>query len=99
MNTKLALRIEHTLGIPEGFLMMLQVMHDIENLKKKETKKSPDLTKFRRALFWDTELTQIDWKRSYKKVIKRVYERGNSAEIAEINRYYGNETIQSVLNA
>ncbi len=34
MNTGLALKIEKTLGLEEGYFMILQVYHDIEKEKK-----------------------------------------------------------------
>ncbi len=89
MNTNLALKIEKALGIEEGFLMTLQVYHDIREIKKKKNKSHPDFTKLRRVLFWDTELEGIDWQGQRDAVIKRVLERGNETELNEIMRLYG----------
>ena len=61
MNPGLSLKIEEALGFEEGFLMTLQVFHDIREIKKKKNKSLPDLTKLRPVLFWDTELEGIDW--------------------------------------
>ena len=60
MNTALALKIEHLLGIEEGFFMILQVYYDIQQHKKQQYSLKPDLTKLRRALFWDTSAESID---------------------------------------
>ncbi|OQA12288.1 MAG: hypothetical protein BWY67_00401 [Bacteroidetes bacterium ADurb.Bin397] len=60
MNINLALKIEHALDLNEGYLMTLQVFYDIKEEKKKLSK-SPDLSKLRTALFWDTKIDQIDW--------------------------------------
>jgi len=89
MNTNLALKIEKALGLEEGFLMTLQVYHDIKEIKKKGSKSHPDFTKIRRVLFWDTELEGIDWEGKRDAVIKRVLERGNETEKDEIMRFYG----------
>jgi antitoxin HigA-1 len=59
--------------------------------------KLPDLTLLRPALFWDTDLQKIDWKRQKRAVIKRVWERGNEQEKAEMKRLYGEQEIVSVL--
>lgn len=97
MNTNLALKIEKALGIEEGFLMTLQVYHDIKEIKKKMTKSHPDLTKLRRVLFWDTKLEGIDWEGQKDAVIKRVLERGNETELTEIMLFYGKAYVRNLL--
>jgi antitoxin HigA-1 len=89
MNTSLSLKLEQALGLSEGFLMTLQVFHDIK--KEKETlhkKFQPDLSKFRKSLFWDTRLENIDWIAQKKAVIERIMQRGNTQEQEEIKRFY-----------
>lgn len=99
MNTSLALRIEHALGIEEGFFMILQVYYDIEQEKKKHTLTlKPDLSKIRPVLFWDTKLENIDWHQHKTYVIKRVFERGTLTEKKEILRLYGYELIRKTLH-
>lgn len=97
MNTQLALKIENALNLEEGLLMTLQVFYDIKEAKK-EILKKPDLSKLRPAIFWDTDINQIDWERQKKAVIKRVFNRGNELEKKEINEFYGNEIILQILN-
>lgn len=94
MNTSLALKIEHALNLPEGFLMTLQVFYDIKIEKKKINKARPDFAKLRRALFWDTDMEKIDWQLQKQAVIQRVFERGNSIEKEEITRFYGDAEIK-----
>lgn len=96
MHTALALKIEQKLDLDEGSLMVLQVFYDIEQQKKLQTAIHPDLTKLRPALFWDTEINQIDWQKQKQAVIQRVFERGNDTEKKEISRFYEPETIASV---
>ena len=98
MNIGLALKIEHLLGIEEGFFMILQVYYDIEQEKKKQNSTHPDLTIIRSILFWDTKMEKIDWQKQKKAIIKRIFERGNEMEKKEITRFYGSETISKVLN-
>jgi plasmid maintenance system antidote protein VapI len=98
MNTPLALRIEHELGLEEGYFMTLQIFYDIKQEKKKMEKAiRPDLSLLRPAIFWDTDLQKIDWKRQKRAVIERVWERGNEREKAEMKRLYGEQEIESVL--
>ena len=98
MNTNLALKIEKALGIDEGYFMTLQVYYDIKELKNKQNKLHPDLTKLRRVLFWDTKMENIDWEEQKNAVIKRVFERGNEIEKKEIVRFYGRENVNNILN-
>lgn len=98
MNTALALKIEHALGIEEGFFMILQVYYDIKEEKYKQNKEiHPDLTIFKPALFWDTAIQKIDWIRQKNAVIKRVFERGNEKEKAEIRRFYGPDIVDKII--
>ena len=102
MNTSLALKIENLLGIEEGYFMVLQVYYDIELEKKKQNKTqkniSPNIELLRPILFWDTDMNKIDWQKQKRAIIKRIFERGNDIEKNEIKRFYGTETINSILN-
>ena len=97
MNTPLALKIEHALGIEEGYFMTLQVYYEIQEEKKKLNNKHPDISKLRRVLFWDTNMDKIDWEKQKAAVINRVFERGNEQEKNEIIRFYGKNTIKELL--
>jgi plasmid maintenance system antidote protein VapI len=98
MNLPLALKIEEALGLEEGYFMLLQLYHDIKQEKLKRDRLKPDLSKFRKVLFWDTDINMIDWQRQSKAVIRRVIERGNEKEKAEIIRFYSKEKIDKALN-
>jgi plasmid maintenance system antidote protein VapI len=98
MNTNLALKIESALEIEEGYFMALQLYYDIKEIKKKQYKLRPDITKLRRVLFWDTKMENIDWEKQKNAVIKRVFERGNEIEKKEIARFYGQENVNNLLN-
>jgi antitoxin HigA-1 len=98
MNTALALKIEHALGIEEGYFMILQIYFDIREEKHKQNAiKSFDLPKLRSILFWDTQMEKIDWFRQKRAVIQRVWERGNEDEKKEIIRFYGKSTVDEIL--
>ena len=58
----------------------------------------PDLTKFRKTLFWDTTFDRIDFTAHSQYVINRVFERGIEEEILETIRFYGRDTILENLN-
>lgn len=100
MNTPLALRIENALGFEEGYFMTLQIYYEIKEEKRKQEKSfKPDLSLLRPALFWDTDIKKIDWKRQKRAVIERVWARGNDQEKAEMNRLYGEEEIENILKS
>jgi len=58
--------------------------------------KTPDLSKLRRVLFWDTNMDTIDWEKYKNAVIIRVFERGDAEEQKEIIRFYGKETVDEI---
>lgn len=97
MNTALAMKIEKALELEEGYFMILQVYHDIEQEKLKLDTATPDLSKLREGIFWDTDINTIKWEKHKKGVIQRVFERGNETEKAEITRFYGEEVVNEIL--
>ncbi|MCB0473898.1 MAG: helix-turn-helix domain-containing protein [Flavobacteriaceae bacterium] len=101
INTALALKIEDKLGLEEGSFVLLQAFYEIRKEKKKEgtNSKTPDFSILRKSLFWDTDIENIDWKKRYKAVIRRILERGNDLEKREIIRLYGIKKVTSVANS
>lgn len=97
MNPALSLKIEKALGFEEGYFMVLQAYYDIKEEKRKY-RTTPDLSKLRSIIFWETDIDSIDWQEYKDAVIRRVFERGNSMEKAEITRFYSAEEIEKVLN-
>ena len=98
LTPSLSLKIDNALGFEDGTMLVLQAYYEI---KKERQKRSmdycPDLSKLRRILFWDTDITKIDWQKQYKAVIKRVFERGEKSEKQEIIDFYGDEKVASVI--
>ncbi|WP_099367536.1 helix-turn-helix transcriptional regulator [Sphingobacterium sp. 1.A.4] len=97
ISTALALKIERELGLEEGTLVILQAYYDIQKIKEKEIKNTPDLHILSKELFWDTDIQHIDWERQYRAVIQRVFERGNENDKREIIRFYGTEKVNQAL--
>lgn len=98
LNTPLALKIEKKLNLEEGTLALLQTYFDIKEEKNKEKQKTPNLNLLRTSLFWDTDMSKIDWQNQCIAVIKRVFERGNDIEKEEIKRFYTNDKIKEALS-
>ncbi|WP_299177841.1 plasmid maintenance system antidote protein [uncultured Chryseobacterium sp.] len=97
ISTGLALKIEQQLGLEEGTLVILQAYYDIQKIKEKEIKSTPNLHILSKALFWDTDIQLIDWERQYRAVIQRVFERGNENDKNEIIRFYGTKKVNQAL--
>lgn len=97
MNTDLSLKIEEKLGFDEGFLMTLQVFHDIKQAKKDPNYK-PDLSKFRKGVFWDTTFDRIDWRLMKNSIVQRIFSYGSEIEQEEIRRFYGSDEVDRVLS-
>lgn len=98
LNTSLALKIEKKLNLEEGTLALLQTYFDIKEEKNKVAQKTPNLNLLRTSLFWDTDISKIDWQNQSIAVIKRVFERGNDIEKEEIKHFYTNEKIKEALS-
>jgi len=98
LSTATALKLEKALGLEEGTLVLLQAYYDIAKLKKKEeAHNTPNLTRLRKSLFWDTDITKIDWQQQATAVIRRIFERGNLTEKKEILRFYGSEEVRKTI--
>ena len=62
----------------------------IERQPQIQKVRRPDLPK---VLFWDFDFEKLDWSRSYKTVIKRVLDKGNTMDWEEMIRFYGREKV------
>ncbi|MFL9482386.1 DUF6922 domain-containing protein [Chitinophagaceae bacterium LWZ2-11] len=54
---------------------------------------------FNRRIFWDVNFDTIDYDKSAKFVIERVFERGDVDDIRQCRRYYGDQKISEILTA
>lgn len=97
LPTSIALKIEEKLGLEEGTLALLQTYFDIQIEKSKIKPITPNLSFIRKSVFWDTDISQIDWDKQKYAVIRRIMERGNALEIKEIKQFYGAALITEVL--
>lgn len=97
LTPALSLKIDEALGLEEGTMFILQAYYEIKKEKQKtQSGIHPDLSIIRKILFWDTDISKIDWQKQYKSVIQRTFERGNDEEKKEILRFYGKQKIRAV---
>ena len=99
LSASLSLKIDSILSLEEGTMFILQAYYDLKKAKDKFTNDArPDVSKLRKALFWDTDINRIDWQKQSKAVIQRIFERGNDEEKKEIVSFYGDKEVKAVLN-
>ena len=95
-----SLKLEKALGIGyQCFFYQVQTNYEIYVATNHLLEQSqPDKSKFRKALFWDTDFETIDWQRNSEWIIQRAFEYGNENEIKETIRFYGKTKIINVLD-
>lgn len=99
INPGLSIKLAQQFGVDETYFMYLQAIYDVNReleLLQKE-KRTPNLRKFRKVIFWDTHFDQLDWEKQKSAIIKRVFERGNDREIREIIAFYGRQTVEQII--
>lgn len=101
ISTDNSLKLEKALGIGYPcFFYMVQTNHDIFIATKRLVEqKHPDMSKYRKALFWDTDFEKIDWQNNFAWIIRRVFEYGNEKEVLETISFYGKKTVVDTLSA
>jgi hypothetical protein len=52
-----------------------------------------------RRIFWDVNPDNLDYQKSSKFIIERVFERGNVDDVRNIRRFYGDQLIGDTLKA
>ncbi len=100
INPALSIKLGRAFGCDPSYFQILQAHFDIETEKKNQASLeavTPDLSRIRTGLFWDSDVKKIDWQKNSSAVILRVFERGNKDEIAEISRFYGKRFISKIL--
>lgn len=98
LNIPLALKIEKQLDFEEGTFALLQTYYEIKEENNRQNLETPQFGILRKSLFWDADLSLIDWQKHYKAVIRRVFERGNDEEKNALIKLYGIEKINIVLS-
>jgi addiction module HigA family antidote len=100
INPGLSIKLAEQLDVAEDYFMHLQASYDVKRELEQHLseKRTPNLKKIRKILFWDTDFDQLDWERQKSAIIKRVFERGNDIEIREIISFYGPSTVNKTIH-
>jgi len=101
ISAALSIKLDKYLNAEEGYFLILQSYFKIGRVKQKASMKlpKPDLTKLRKALFWDISIDILDFSKRKRFVIERVFERGNEKEIREIINFYGTEECRDMISS
>lgn len=99
VNPELSIKLGAYFDTDDDYFMMLQAGYEVKNQLKERRVKTPNLTNFRKVLFWDTTFDKIDWYTNKRAIIKRVLERGTDTEINEIIAFYGKATVSKVVHS
>lgn len=100
INPALSIKLAKQLHVADDYFMYLQSSYDVKSELKKFIKSNgtPNLSLFRKILFWDTDFDNIDWEIQKSAIILRVFERGNELEINEIISFYGRQNVKRLAN-
>lgn len=93
ITPSLSIKLGRQFDVAADYFMMLQAGYEVKRMAEQEKKATPDLTRFRKVIFWDTNIHTLDWHKSRRAIIKRILERGNKKEIETMIAFYGKEAI------
>ncbi len=101
VSASLSIKFEDYLNTEEGYFMVLQAYYETKMARQKISTGAPkpDMEIIRKSLFWDIDLTKLDFQLRKRFVIKRVFERGNDQEIGEIISFYGLNDCKYILKS
>ena len=98
INPKLSFKLGKYFKIDEEYFMILQAAFEVSNyIKKSKAETNPLIGKFRKSIFWDTNIEFIDYQKNKRSIIQRILERGNQSEIKELISLYSLTTIKNEL--
>jgi addiction module HigA family antidote len=100
INANLSVKLAQFFSIDPSFYMHLQAAYEVNCIleKQRSNNNTPNLLVIRKVLFWDTNFDNMNWVSKKSAVIKRIFERGNEAEIQEIIGFYGKETVEKTIS-
>ena len=98
INPSISIKLSKKFNVDEDYFMLLQASYDVKCVSKNEIQDRPNLSNFRKIIFWDTDINTIDWNKNKRAIIQRILERGNEQEINEIIKFYGKPLISIEIN-
>lgn len=99
VNPRISIQLAKRFNVDEDYFMLLQASYNVKKTAESTLQEKPNLDNFRKVVFWDTIIEEIDWHKNKKAVIQRVLERGNKKEIDEIISFYGKNAITKIIKS
>lgn len=84
--TDLSFKLDNALGYEPGSLLILQAYHIAAVYTQPSARVHPSI---RKVVFWDVDITTLNWDKHKDFIIERVNARGNQSEKQQVAAYYG----------
>ena len=96
-----SLKLEKALGVNyQCYFYQIQTNYEIFVATSRLSEQAhPEISKYRKSLFWDTDFDTLNWQQNSEWIIQRVFEYGNESEIKETIRFYGKRKIINTLKS
>lgn len=91
----LSIKLSREFNVEPDYFMLLQASYEVEEAAAKVMVPGPDPSLFRKVLFWDTDISRLNWQKSKRAIIQRILERGNEQEIKGMIDFYGIDTVRT----
>ena len=89
ISLPLSTRLDKALGFEEGFFAIVQTYYQLKSLCNNNAfPTEKPIPSIRPVVFWDIDMSLLDWGKDKKFIVERVNERGNKKEIESVNEYY-----------
>lgn len=96
INPKLSIKLGNFFDVEQDYFMLLQASYEVKN-SLDEAKPNALIGTIRKAIFWDTDINNLDLNKNRRFIIQRILERGNTGEIKELIKLYTKSDIQKEL--
>ena len=85
-----SVKLDNIFGFERGFFAIIQTYYALESLKENGSESGlKAIPNIRPVIFWDIDISSLDWQKHKGFIIERVLSRGNVYEKQQIRDYYG----------
>ena len=85
-----SVKLDNIFGFERGFFAIIQTYYALESIEEHSSESSTKaIPNIRPVVFWDIDMSSLDWQKHKDFIIERVLSRGNAQEIQQVRDYYG----------
>lgn len=84
--TELSFKLDRLFGFQYGTLLVLQAYYLGAQYTEEASMSHPTI---RKVVFWDVDMSNLDWERHKDFIVRRVNSRGSQSEKEQVAAYYG----------